>query len=240
MKAESTYESKDTPDPRSTSEWANDAVARLEKATGDAVPGYVCDALYGIERMDVEDARLPEEVHDCLKIVEDMEFGPGRKPLKPEGAMSRAESQRRHEIRKKIKKYHGMNQLMSQDEGEFIELTEALERFKSGREIGTYDIPVFEKYGSGSVDDIDGRVSKHNRYVKLLFMVSEEERSARSMKRRLGINYRRLATLVDHPKADYGLFEKDGSYIRVSERGKEFLHALFPYLKKDRTLPDLA
>jgi hypothetical protein len=199
--------------------WAKRLIQKLEEVTGEPVPRHTSDTIHAVDEFE-------------------MFQKPGRKPINPEGPMTRAQKSKKGEIRKKIEKHGGIKQLMSTDEGEFIEFTESFDRFIKGEEVGLYRGSILDKYDTAS--DIDGNVSKNNRYLKLLYMASENERSFRRMCSNLDIHYRRLTVLINHNHKDYSLFEKEGSYIKATEHGEKFLHNLFPYLKSDSEKPNLS
>lgn len=185
----------------------------------------------------VKGEKVPD---DMVKVIEDtnrFQSGAGCKPLDPvNGAMSETRRAWRELIYGKIRKYDGdIKALMQTDEGHFIEIIEAARRFAKGLPVGVYRQPVHEKYSNGSIEDIDGYVSTDNSYLKLLFMASEEERSFNRMCKNMGMHPRRVTVLKQY----FDFVDRDGSYIKTSKAGQEFLQTLMPYFGKEKRVDHL-
>lgn len=197
-------------------------ISMLEAATGEKVPDYVFDTLYEADRLDIVDERLPDEIYEFLEFVDNIEiYKPrGRKPLNPEGAMSGAERNRRYwknkrrEIHEDVDPYRvSVKSYENTDVGEYEAFVDALRLFEQG-------------------EDVNIGLPKWNRYLSALYKTATGPRSVRSLCNRGDIHSSRLSKLMGM----YGIFDKDENRNRAtytaSEKGVEFLVALYPGLKR--------
>lgn len=162
--------------------------------------------------------KVPNYVPNVIDVANNLDFlKPGVKPLNPEGAMTPVERNRRHfrELLKKIdpSKLDPAERLEYEEKLDYYGFADALFNFERGAYVAR-------------------AVGKNNRYLKALYKTAVSPRSVRSLTRNGQANAIRLGRLMER----YGIFKRDEdksapNYI-ITGKGKEFLCALYPGLRK--------
>jgi len=157
--------------------------------------------------------KVPEYVVEVLHLANDaVQIGRGRKPVN-EKAMNGAERARKSWKKNRVENSKHPPTFEYTDAGHYDEFADALLLFQKG-------------------EDIEGMVPTYNKYLKVLYQTATKPRSYRRLKDQLHVNGIRLGRLLDL----YGIFEKDealtGKMYKATEKGKEFLCALYPHMRK--------
>lgn len=156
--------------------------------------------------------KVPDYVSDVIDVANNLDFlKPGVKPLSPKGAMSPVERDRKRQ--RVLLEKSDPNAEDYADRKEYREFADALFLFERG-------------------GYVKRAVGKNNRYLKALYKTATMPRSTHRLSEGGDINAIRLGRLMQR----YGVFERDENksiptYL-ASEKGKEFLYALYPGLKK--------